>query len=661
MLEIRLLGQFSVRLDQQPVDIPSRPAQSVLAYLVLNAGTAQRREKLAGMFWPDTTESNARSNLRHALWRIRKSLGKPHGNTYLLADNISIAFNTDTDYWVDADILAQNGGIEHSIDKLLTEVKEYGGELLPGFYEDWVVLERERLRALYETKIQKLLDLLVNAGRWGEILEWSERWIAQGQAPEPAFRALMLAYHGLGDTASSAATYQRCREALQSYLGVEPSNQTQEIYVAVSAGRPPPVSLWVSEVKPSPASSTVAIQSLLKGWRGQTDKILDIPTMAVIYAGRGDIQIAPEDARLLIRSALQHGVDVAPWVRRAGTPQVASAALKQILDTYPRPRIRMKIVEALKALPVDEADDILLEIASTDDAASVRTEAAVAASQRGHVETVATNLLTTIKAVEDPGALSALVAVADEIGLPKNVGAYPILSLALGVGQRRWQAKRGEIFQQCLRASFGAAFLLALHGALAPFYVAIWSSDVYQETLALISLLGWMLSGALGMLFIGGIQGLVSGFTVGLADTLFRGNNLLRWRIVCGSIAGLVESGLLFLFTAADLPSPRVGPEIYVPVFILYGLTHGAMISMIIPRLGTFPAVKQQYQKYLYVALGSSLIVISYVFLTYPENPGSVLPDRLATGLLMPLGITLALSKFRKSMVPHNLQAARNM
>jgi hypothetical protein len=50
MLEIRLLGQFNIVAEGQPLELPSRPAQSLLAYLALHAGTAQRREKLAGMF-----------------------------------------------------------------------------------------------------------------------------------------------------------------------------------------------------------------------------------------------------------------------------------------------------------------------------------------------------------------------------------------------------------------------------------------------------------------------------------------------------------------------------------------------------------------------------------------------------------------------------------
>jgi DNA-binding SARP family transcriptional activator len=103
MLQIRLFGQFSVDTEGQSVEMPSRTAQSLLAYLVLHAGMAQRREKLAGMFWSEATETNARSNLRHALWRIRKVIGvSPQtGRDYLNADDLTITFQTNNDCWLD--------------------------------------------------------------------------------------------------------------------------------------------------------------------------------------------------------------------------------------------------------------------------------------------------------------------------------------------------------------------------------------------------------------------------------------------------------------------------------------------------------------------------------------------------------------------------------
>jgi DNA-binding SARP family transcriptional activator len=74
MLEVRLLGQFEVLRDGRRLTIPTRNAQSLFAYLILNAGKAIRREKLAGLLWPDSSEENARSNLRHELWRLRKAI-----------------------------------------------------------------------------------------------------------------------------------------------------------------------------------------------------------------------------------------------------------------------------------------------------------------------------------------------------------------------------------------------------------------------------------------------------------------------------------------------------------------------------------------------------------------------------------------------------------
>src|SRR5512138_459584 len=99
MLEARFLGQFSLRSDGQPLSLRSRPAQSLLAYLMLHPGAVHRRERLAGALWPDATEANARTSLRQALWQVRRVLGGEDpaqdarsAGRYLLADDVSIVF-----------------------------------------------------------------------------------------------------------------------------------------------------------------------------------------------------------------------------------------------------------------------------------------------------------------------------------------------------------------------------------------------------------------------------------------------------------------------------------------------------------------------------------------------------------------------------------------
>src|SRR5512141_736288 len=235
MLEVRLLGTFDIKCGKKVVGLASRPAQSLFAFLVLNAGTAYRREKLAGQLWPESTEESARDYLRHALWRIRTALQAASAGSYLQSDDLTIAFNGASDYWLDAAALrdAKETG---PVDQLAQALSGYAGELLPGFYDEWAVLEREHLQAVYERKVGCLLDLLNRASRWSEVLEWAEKWVASGQKPESAYRHLMSAYAAQGDMAKAAAAYERCVKSLAEF-GVEPSERTRRFYEDLKAGK----------------------------------------------------------------------------------------------------------------------------------------------------------------------------------------------------------------------------------------------------------------------------------------------------------------------------------------------------------------------------------------------------------------------------------------
>lgn len=251
MLQARLLGQYEVRMDDQLVIIPSRPAQSFLAYLLLHPNRSLRREKLAGQFWPETSEANARSNLRHMLWRIRKAFG-PNANTRLESDDLAVIYHPQPGDQLDVDSFEACSEDERSTEALLLAVSAYGGELLPGFYEEWVLLERERLQAAFERKMGRLLECLLAERRWNEALKWGEYWIASGDIPEPAYRALMLAHAGLGNLAGVAAQYRRCVEALVRELGVQPSERTRNTFEQIRDGGVEP---FLQEVTP-PAPDT---------------------------------------------------------------------------------------------------------------------------------------------------------------------------------------------------------------------------------------------------------------------------------------------------------------------------------------------------------------------------------------------------------------------
>ena len=235
MLEASLLGTFDVRHGEKSITIASRPAQSLFAYLILTAGTSHRREKLAGLLWPDSLEQTARDNLHHALWKVRKALSTPQKpkTEYILADDLSIAFNAASEYWLDAATLEKvDEGA--SADVLISVLSTYQGELLPGFYDEWVTLEREHLNSIFEHHMARLMSLLQDEKRWLDVLDWGERWIKLGQKPEAAFRALMSAHAMKGDMSKVVVTYERCVKSLKEF-GVAPSEQTRELYNLIKA------------------------------------------------------------------------------------------------------------------------------------------------------------------------------------------------------------------------------------------------------------------------------------------------------------------------------------------------------------------------------------------------------------------------------------------
>lgn len=270
MLEINLLGRFKVQSGGEPVELPSRPAQMLLAYLSLQPGIRHRREKIAGRFWAESTESNARGNLRNALWKLRQAIG----DEMFEADKSSLELSQRQAIHIDAAQLEIWPEEANRTEEWIQWAELYKGELLPGWYEEWVVRERERLEALFQRHMPVALEAMVEEQRWNAVLKWAEHWIALGHVPEPAYRALMTAHAVLGDSAAVAATYERCAEALRSELGVEPSPETKSHYEALAAGERPESSRAGQERKPPEAQHNLpAKTTTFIGREGEIDEL----------------------------------------------------------------------------------------------------------------------------------------------------------------------------------------------------------------------------------------------------------------------------------------------------------------------------------------------------------------------------------------------------
>jgi DNA-binding SARP family transcriptional activator len=123
-----------------------------------------------------------------------------------------------------------------TVEELIGSLAVYHGELLPGFYDEWVALERARMQSIFEQKMARLLAALIDERRWTDVLDWAERWIACGETSELAYRALMMAHHARGDLSKVAAAWQRCVQAMRKQLGMEPSAKTLALYEQMRKG-----------------------------------------------------------------------------------------------------------------------------------------------------------------------------------------------------------------------------------------------------------------------------------------------------------------------------------------------------------------------------------------------------------------------------------------
>src|SRR4051812_37923331 len=148
VVEIDLLGGVAVRGRGNPGSVR---AVGLLAYLVLRAGVPQSRSHLAGVFWPDSTEAQARTNLRrelHALRAILTDAGLP-GDGPLVVDQATLCWRDHGRCQVDVRcftvsreqaLQAERAG---DVDALLRHasaaVERYRGALLPGWYDDWAL------------------------------------------------------------------------------------------------------------------------------------------------------------------------------------------------------------------------------------------------------------------------------------------------------------------------------------------------------------------------------------------------------------------------------------------------------------------------------------------------------------------------------------------
>jgi DNA-binding SARP family transcriptional activator len=227
VLRVRLLGGVDLRLGEVPVPpFDSARAESLLAYLLLHRGPAQRQH-VAFTLWPDSTESQARTNLRHLLHNLRRAL--PEADRFIDIGARTLGWRQEVPVWLDVEAFEQavaEGRLEDAIET-------YTGDLLEGNYDEWVLEERERLSQVYLGGLERLAKELEAQSRFSEAIGCAERLLRHDPLREETYRLLIGLYDELGDRAGALRTYHACATTLVRELGVQPSAATRAAYDAL--------------------------------------------------------------------------------------------------------------------------------------------------------------------------------------------------------------------------------------------------------------------------------------------------------------------------------------------------------------------------------------------------------------------------------------------
>jgi DNA-binding SARP family transcriptional activator len=248
LLHISLFGHIRVvhRGHLSPIKV-TRTCQNLLAYLLLQRDRTHPREVLAGLFWANHSQDHARRNLNSALWRLRQIL-EPAGvsrGTYLQSTDVSeVGFNSASDYWLD--IAAFESQVAHALttpiqhmhasdaQMLENALQLYTADLLEGFYDDWALRERERLRRMYLNSLAHLMTYYRLHQAFAQSLACGQKILDHDPLREEIHREMMRLYLANGQRTLAARQYEQCRTILADELRIAPMEETQILYAQIA-------------------------------------------------------------------------------------------------------------------------------------------------------------------------------------------------------------------------------------------------------------------------------------------------------------------------------------------------------------------------------------------------------------------------------------------
>ena len=213
---VQLFGCFRLMVDGRIAHIPLQ-AQRLVAFVAVGSAPVDR-QLLAERLWPFSRHARAHANLRTALWRVRQAA--PAMLT-VSSDAIELGSQVTVDYRQ----FLESDRFRTPTCERAQLIKDLRAELLPGWDEDWLTIERERARQMRMRRLEEMSRDLLTSGRTAEAIEAAFASIEIEPLRESAHLALIEAHVKDGNRAEAVHQVERVRAMLREELGIGPSSQ----------------------------------------------------------------------------------------------------------------------------------------------------------------------------------------------------------------------------------------------------------------------------------------------------------------------------------------------------------------------------------------------------------------------------------------------------
>lgn len=246
-IDVELFGRFAVRRHGQ--SLPATEAQRVqelLSYLLLHRTRAHHREVLVETLWGEIRPDQGRKNLRQTLWQLQSAIDSDQTSTPLLITDAQwVQLNPNAPITVDteqverafAEVCDQAGGAlsRQQSEQVSQAVSLYQGDLLDGWYQDWCIIPRERLRTIYLILLEKLTDYFEASRAFERGIATAHIILSVDRAREQTHRQLMRLYTYTGNRSDALRQFDRCVAALIEEFDVEPDERTILLFNEIRA------------------------------------------------------------------------------------------------------------------------------------------------------------------------------------------------------------------------------------------------------------------------------------------------------------------------------------------------------------------------------------------------------------------------------------------